>query len=70
MKKGPPHQGMSVQKDERGALGKTLLARWGQRRERVWSWSWKGIVEAFYTTVQTLDIVPKDPLKDLSQGMT
>lgn len=36
MEKGPPHQGMSVQKDERGALGKTLLARWGQRRD---SWS-------------------------------
>lgn len=49
MGKAIPHQGMSVQKDERGALGKMLLARWGWRREGVWSWSWRGIVRAFYT---------------------
>lgn len=33
--KGPPHQGVSVQRDEGGALGKTLLARWDRRREGV-----------------------------------
>ena len=51
VEKGPPHQGMSVQKDERDALGKALLASWGRRREGVWSWSWRGIVGTFDTTV-------------------
>lgn len=58
-----PHQGVSVQKDETGAPGKMLG---GARGERVCGAGGSFYTQSVSKVFQTLEIVPKDPLIDVS----